>query len=88
MDRFTILVGRPDKFITPINLFFSVPLVGRFMPIIDVIGRPVESPLYLKLPTNIHTLYYSGSRVKNGNAKFAKFKKKIATDLEELKYHP
>ena len=49
MERFTILVGRFYKSVTPTNYFFKVPLVGRFMPLVDGIGRFVESPLESEL---------------------------------------
>ena len=45
MERLVILVGRPNKSLTPTKYFFYVPLFGRFMPLVDVIRRPVESPL-------------------------------------------
>ena len=45
MDRLTILVGRLYKSAPPTNYFFKVPLVGRFVPLVGGIGRPVESPL-------------------------------------------
>ena len=47
MERFTILVGRLYKFVTPTNYFFKVQLVGCFMPLVGGIGRLVESPLQL-----------------------------------------
>ena len=46
MERLMIFVGRPNKSRTPTNCFFKVPIVGRFMPLIGVIRRPVESPLH------------------------------------------
>ena len=45
MDRLTILVGRPNKSVAPTKYFFKVPQVGRFIPLIGVIRRPVDSPL-------------------------------------------
>ena len=42
MERLIILVGRLYKSVTPTNLFFKVPLVGRFMPLVGGIGRLVE----------------------------------------------
>ena len=45
MDRLTILVGRPKKPVAPTKYFFKVPQVGRFIPLVGVIRRPVESPL-------------------------------------------
>ena len=45
MERLIILVGRPYKSVAPTKYFFKVPLVGRFMPLVSVIHRPVESPL-------------------------------------------
>ena len=49
MERLTILVGRLYKSVTPTNYFFKVQLVGRFMPLVGVIGRLVESPLDFRL---------------------------------------
>ena len=46
MERLVILVGRLYKSVAPTKYFFKVPLVGRFMPLVGVIRRPVESPLY------------------------------------------
>ena len=45
MERLVILVGRPNKSLTETKYFFYVPRVGRFMPLVGVIRRPVESPL-------------------------------------------
>ena len=45
MERLTILVGRLYKSVTPTKYFFKVKLVGRFMPLISVISRQVESLL-------------------------------------------
>ena len=46
MERLTILVGQLYKSVAPTKYFFKVPLVCRFMPLVGVIRRPVESPLY------------------------------------------
>ena len=45
MHRLTILVGRLNKSIAPPQYFFKVHLVGRFVPLVGVISRRVESPL-------------------------------------------
>ena len=45
MERLIILVGRLYKSVAPTKYFFKVSLVGRFMPLVGVIRRPVESPL-------------------------------------------
>ena len=45
MDRLTILVCRPNKSVTPTNYFFKVPIDGRFMPLVGMLPRPVESQL-------------------------------------------
>ena len=45
MDRLIILVGRLKKSMGPPKYFFKVHLVGRFVPLVGVISRPVESPL-------------------------------------------
>ena len=45
MERLVIIVGRPNKSLTQTKYFFYVPLIGRFMPLVGVIRRPVESPL-------------------------------------------
>ena len=47
MNRLTILVCRPNKSVTPTNYFFKVPIIGRCMPLVGVIRRPVESRLKL-----------------------------------------
>ena len=47
MERLTILVGRLYKSVALTKYFFKVPLVDRFMPLVGVIRRPVESPLNL-----------------------------------------
>ena len=49
MQRLPILVGRLKKSVAPTKYFFKVTLVGRFMPLVDVISRLVESPLQLHL---------------------------------------
>ena len=49
MYRLTILIGRLYKSVPPTNYFFKVLLVGRFMPLVGGIGRPVESPLQTHL---------------------------------------
>ena len=54
MDRLTILVGRLYKSAPPINYLFKVPLVGRFVPLVSGIGRPVESPLKRMLFTLLY----------------------------------
>ena len=41
MERLIILV----KYVAPTKYFFEVPLIGRFMPLVGVIRRPVESLL-------------------------------------------
>ena len=46
MERLIILVGRLYKSVAPTKYFFKVPIVGRFMPLVGVIRRPVESPLH------------------------------------------
>ena len=45
MERLIILVGRLYKSVALTKYFVKVPLVGRFMPLVGVIRRPVESPL-------------------------------------------
>ena len=45
MERLIILVGRVYKYVAVTKYFFKVPLVGRCMPLIGVVRRPVESPL-------------------------------------------
>ena len=45
MERLIILLGRPNKSVTPTNYFFKVRLVGHFIPLIGGIGRLLESPL-------------------------------------------
>ena len=45
MYRLTIIVGRLYKSAPPTNYFFKVPLVGRFVPLVGGIGRPMESPI-------------------------------------------
>ena len=50
MERLTIFIGQPNKSLTPTNYFFLVPLVGRFVPLVSAIRRPVESLLEAKIP--------------------------------------
>ena len=45
MERLIILICRLNKSVTPTKYFFKVPLVGRLVPLVGVIGRSVESPL-------------------------------------------
>ena len=45
MDRLSILIGRLNKSLEPTKCFFKVQQIGRFMPLIGAIRRPVESPL-------------------------------------------
>ena len=45
MDRLLILVGRLIKSMAPTNIFFKVPVVGRFIPLVSVSSWCVESPL-------------------------------------------
>ena len=40
-----MLGGRLKKSMGPPKYFFRVHLVGRFVPLVGVISRPVESPL-------------------------------------------
>ena len=47
MERLTILVGRLDKSVGQTKYFFKVDLVGRFIPLVGVVSRPVESRLEL-----------------------------------------
>ena len=47
MERSIILVGRLYKSVAPTKYFFKVLLVDRFMPLVGVSRRPVESPLNL-----------------------------------------
>ena len=47
MERLIILVGQLYKSVAPTKYFFKVPLIGRFMPLVGVVRRPVESPLNL-----------------------------------------
>ena len=47
MHRLIILICQLNKSVTPTKYFFKVPLVGRLLPLVGVIGRSVESPLYL-----------------------------------------
>ena len=42
MERLIILVGRPNKSVAPTKYFFKVPQVGRFIPLVGVIRRPVD----------------------------------------------
>ena len=42
MDRLSILVGRLNKSLAPTKYFQKI---GRFMPVVGVIRRSVESPL-------------------------------------------
>ena len=60
MKRLTILVGRLKKSMAPSKYFFKVHLVGRFVPLVSVISRPVESPLqtqpFLKFLNATHGL--------------------------------
>ena len=46
MERLIILVGRLYKSVAPAKYFFKVTQIGRFMPLVDVVRQPVESPLY------------------------------------------
>ena len=46
MERLIITVGRLYKSVAPIKYFFKVPLVSRYMPLVGVIRRPVESQLH------------------------------------------
>ena len=55
IDRLTILVCRPNKSVTLTNYFFKVAIIGRFLPLVGVIRRPVESRL--TSATNVHNLY-------------------------------
>ena len=48
MDRLIRLVCRPNKSVTPTNYFFKVPIIGRFMPLVCMIPRPVESWLHFE----------------------------------------
>ena len=45
MERLIILVGRLYKSVALTKYFFKVPLVGRFMHLVGVIRRPLESLL-------------------------------------------
>ena len=38
-----MLVCWPNKSFTPTNYFFKVPIIGRFIPLVSMIRRPVES---------------------------------------------
>ena len=49
MDRLSILVGQLYKSLPPTKYFFKVQLVGRFIALVGVISRPVESPLIIQL---------------------------------------
>ena len=53
MERLIILVGRLYKSVAPTKYFFKVPFVGRFMPLVGVIHRPVESPLEANSTANL-----------------------------------
>ena len=48
MERLIILVGRLCKYVAPTKYFFKVPQVGRFVALVDVIRRCVESPLEIE----------------------------------------
>ena len=69
MNRLTILVGRPNKSVAPTKYFFKGTQVGRFIPLVGVIRRPVESPLKNRdCPPrtgfgsfNMHVLYIGAS---------------------------
>ena len=45
MKRLIILIGRLGKYVAPTKYLFKVPQVGRFMALVGVIRRCVESPL-------------------------------------------
>ena len=60
MDRLIILVGRLKKSMGPPKYFFKVHLVGRFVPLVGVMSRPVESPLKT---TNYNLPVHSTSRM-------------------------
>ena len=47
MDRLIILVCRTNKSVTLTNYFLKFPMIGRFMPLVSVICRPMESRLQL-----------------------------------------
>ena len=46
MDRLSILVGRLNISVAPTKYFFKVQQIGRFLPLIGAIRRPVEEALY------------------------------------------
>ena len=50
MQRLIILICQLNKSVTPTKYFFKVPLVGRLVPLVGVIGRSVESPLNTQNP--------------------------------------
>ena len=45
MKRLIILIGRLCKYVAPTKYIFKVPQIGRFMALIGVFRRCVESPL-------------------------------------------
>ena len=51
MDRLSILVGRLIKSMSPTNIFFKVPQVGRFLHLVSDISQLVESPLHSIRPS-------------------------------------
>ena len=46
MDRLSILVGQLYKSVPPTKYFFKVQLVGRFIGLVGMISRSVDSPLH------------------------------------------
>ena len=54
MERLIILDGRLYKSVAPTKYLFKVQLVGRFMALVGVISRPVESPLYSNVESITH----------------------------------
>ena len=58
MERLIILVGRPKNSMAPPKYFFKVHLVGRFVPLVGMISRLVESPLNVcERPTQTYNVH-------------------------------
>ena len=59
MERLTILVGRLNQSVGQTKYFFKVHLVVRFIPLVGVISRPMESWLQFQAKKGVQ---YGGFR--------------------------
>ena len=64
MNRLTIIVGRLNKSVGQTEYFFKVPQIGRFISLVGMISRHVESPLKLSEPILWMLLFTTPIRIK------------------------